>query len=364
MEEDEKPGAQPTSDLQQERTSGTLDPREIAKLIEDASDEELDDFDSQDETPEKGEEGETPQTPAGDTPPVDPSVQSVLEKYGNDPVKLAQAYHHLESMAGRQGTELGDLRKRIEAVEAGRSEPEPATPETGPRGFPLDEYGIETIPSSYWTSDYPDACREWLESQGVEESLIPSRVAALVLEKRLEEDRRYESERSQFEQQSQVQIQRMLEEAAPRMDEEHQRVRQVWVGTLSMMFPPEKVPGAIEEIEKRVAAAVADAYGKGELTPYHLADPRIVEPIFSSVAGRALGDRKFVEMMAGPPAPSPVQGGAGGAGGAPAKPERPRAPASKGETVEVDGIRMSEEEARVLAKSFGMTYEEFVKNGE
>jgi hypothetical protein len=44
--------------------------------------------------------------------------QKVLEKYGNDPQKVAEAYAELEEKMGAQGMELGDLRKKSESLDA------------------------------------------------------------------------------------------------------------------------------------------------------------------------------------------------------------------------------------------------------
>ena len=49
-----------------------------------------------------------------DTKKAAEKFQKVLEKYGNDPQKVAEAYAELEEKMGAQGTELGDLRKKSE----------------------------------------------------------------------------------------------------------------------------------------------------------------------------------------------------------------------------------------------------------
>lgn len=67
-------------------------------------------------------EDTAPVAPPADTTPVespgDPAVATVLNKYGNDPVKVAQAYAHLQAKLAEQANELGQLRQGTSEYQA------------------------------------------------------------------------------------------------------------------------------------------------------------------------------------------------------------------------------------------------------
>lgn len=63
------------------------------------------------ETPETPD---APVTPPSEAAPDDPEVAAVLQKYGGDPNKALRALVDAQSLIGRQGQELGDLRREFE----------------------------------------------------------------------------------------------------------------------------------------------------------------------------------------------------------------------------------------------------------
>lgn len=52
------------------------------------------------------------------------AIQRVMEKFQNDPQKLAQAYRELERFNGQRGNEIAELRKAIEGIDQKLDEPE------------------------------------------------------------------------------------------------------------------------------------------------------------------------------------------------------------------------------------------------
>lgn len=81
----------------------------------------LDGGSATDPTPEDGGTG-TEAQPEG----IDPEVQAVLDRFGGTE-GLVKAFNESQQHISRQGNELGDLRQRVEAVEA-QSAPAPAAP--------------------------------------------------------------------------------------------------------------------------------------------------------------------------------------------------------------------------------------------
>lgn len=59
-------------------------------------------------------EPETPVKPPSEAATDDPDVAAVLQKYGGDPNKALRALVDAQSLIGRQGQELGDLRREFE----------------------------------------------------------------------------------------------------------------------------------------------------------------------------------------------------------------------------------------------------------
>lgn len=87
--------------------------------------------------PEKAEEEDDPEAVAGEEPETevepeatpedvdedaivleidDPDVAAFLEKYGNDPIAALKAATHLSSLTGRQGGELGEVRRELQEL--------------------------------------------------------------------------------------------------------------------------------------------------------------------------------------------------------------------------------------------------------
>lgn len=92
----------------------------------------LDDIPDDDDNLTVDESAAKPEVTA---PPPAPVEEEVPEKFkGKTPAEIAKAYHDLEQHLGRQGAELGELRKTLDlAIQASlvkRTEPTPTAPKT------------------------------------------------------------------------------------------------------------------------------------------------------------------------------------------------------------------------------------------
>lgn len=109
----------------------------------------------------------TPEEPIAPevTPPVpegDPVSASVLAKYGNDPVKLAQAHAELQKKLGEQGSELGEQRQRAAEHEQMRAElDELKARQQAPAPY-VDQATVDWFDQA--TFDNPHGAVEWARS--------------------------------------------------------------------------------------------------------------------------------------------------------------------------------------------------------
>ena len=100
-ESTEQPRDPKTGRFVPQETEETAEEEPEAPSEEDTVEEE-----ASDESPEDGEEGEL-------VLELDPDLEAILEKYDGDLNKALKALGDSQSMIGRQGNELGDLRQQI-----------------------------------------------------------------------------------------------------------------------------------------------------------------------------------------------------------------------------------------------------------
>lgn len=95
----------------------------------------------------------------------DPELESLLARHDGDVnaalVALVEERRNRESVIGRQGTELGELRQRLEALERDRQTPQQPQQQIAPPpsrdelGAAIEEYGFETVMGDI-IERYPD----------------------------------------------------------------------------------------------------------------------------------------------------------------------------------------------------------------
>lgn len=313
-----------------------------------------------------------PTTPPSETPvdPVDEdeaALEKILSQYGNDPKALARALRDKESFIGRQSNEIGALRQRATEVVP---DPEPASPPptVGPRGFELDEYGIERVPVSYWYSeDYQSRLEKWLVGQGVTEDRLVQAMAAETQQSIAEELRRYDEERSRVVFSREREEQEFIASREDAMNKEFLDARARWEGELSKVVPPEVVEKVIDQCGRYMTETVRSAVERGELTRTQVVSEGFPSALFDHVMKDVFGVDKWLQATPAAPAmaggrPAPVTSPA--APSAPATPPAPAALPDKTKVYRINGEVMDYEDIENFARTLGVNVSEILEHAD
>lgn len=160
---DEKANPFSPENLQEADTSQEEDAEENPFVI-DEDDEVIDlrDTDTDRDTTGDEESDEEPDALTDDLDQAklnDDALEAVIARYKGDPKALAKAVKEAQRKITEQGAELGTLRKAAKTP----VEPEATQATTGDLGFPLDEFGLEKVPHSYFAGEFTRKVQEAFE---------------------------------------------------------------------------------------------------------------------------------------------------------------------------------------------------------
>jgi hypothetical protein len=162
----------------------------------------------------------------------------VLEKYGNDPNKVAEAYAELEEKFGAQGGELGTLRKQSE--EATRAVQQYA------------DYVNKAKPVVDWYAQNQDKIRDaWTkyanQSQAPRQTNTNSILTAEEQQALIDQATQYVREKElvpwtqQFAQTAESYVQNKIKEVSEAYEQKQKAFSQVWWKTLEHAVPQDKI---------------------------------------------------------------------------------------------------------------------------
>lgn len=161
----------------------------------------------------------------------------ILEKYGNDPNKVAEAYADLEEKLGSQGAELGDLRKKSD--ESAKAIQQYAS------------YVSNAKPVVDWYTQNQERIKEmWTQAQTQSQRPAHTTASILTAEEQaalLEQARQHVRDKElapwsqQFAQKAEEYVQTKFKEMNEQMDKQIKAYGQVWWKTLEHAVPEDKI---------------------------------------------------------------------------------------------------------------------------
>lgn len=335
---------------------------------------------------EENEDAPAPEADPADSPePSDPESESpdaiarIAEKLQKQFPELSPAalskMAYLEHTRGKQGNELGTLRKQVQEftsqkpTEPARSEPEPEPSEFGPNGYPLDELGIEVVPVDDWYSEeFLDNQIQVLISEGKIENEDDPRAMALATARadrhRANWERSYNNARSEAQEKQSNEERQRISQNEPLVRAAIQTIRTNTVSQVGAV-----VPGLTEDAGKKIADAVQvttyevlkKAIEAGTIRESDIT-PEMVQSAAQVVIGQMFTEGNFAKIVAdamgGTPGARPgksvmdaFSGGGSGGGGT----ESTRAGNSK-----PTGMQPSNDD-RKAAKALDMTIEAYME---
>lgn len=234
------------------------------------------------------EEAETPRDDKGRFASKDPDIEGYLAKYGGDVDKALKAAVEASSLIGRQGSELGDLRKQFEQFQTAQQQAQ-SRPHLDQSAFAqlIEDDPAQATAIAYQTGDAAatsTALRVWKEEDPFSASQWVT--AQQIAELRNDYDQRLQTATAPLQQRAAGQV---IEEALTAFAQEHSDLDQ-YLGTMYEIAP--ESPLVLEILKKQDdPKAIKEVYDY----LYHKARGRTSETLAAAVADTAAKSKSEAE---------------------------------------------------------------------
>lgn len=229
------------------------DEEEIDLQEDDAleDDVDLEDTDSPDDSEDTSDEGNDDSDSQKEEP--DSETAKILARFKNDPQAIARAFAETQKFVGRQSNEVGELRKRLEALETSNTR----VSEAENNSNSVDELGVEFIPDDEWFSDeYIEAVEQGLINSGMSEEKAAARAIIVVQRNREEWLNKYSQERAKRLQEREGADREWAASKAADMEKTVADCTATIKGRISKIVHPDRIDDAIKDLEERLKVIV------------------------------------------------------------------------------------------------------------
>ena len=171
------------ADVALDEKLGAVYKQETAATQPDTSVEEAEPEETEvevEEVEEVEEEAETPRDDKGRFASKDPDIEGYLAKYGGDVDKALKAAVEASSLIGRQGSELGELRKQFESFQQAQAKPridqnafaqliEDDPAQATVLAYQAQDTAATATALRAWSEESPFAASQWVTDQRIQE---------------------------------------------------------------------------------------------------------------------------------------------------------------------------------------------------
>ena len=245
------------------------------------------------------EEEDEPTDDGDDDSDLSDDERKVLADFKGDRKALAKAYANLRELQSRQGTELGELRQKIEQLQP-RTEEKPKEEENSI--WQTNEHGVKYIPDEYWRSPtYINAVVEKYKEAGYEDAEAYTHASIYI-------NQQYNNHRAEVAKQTQEaalgasQAKQTSEEEMAQTQAQEQVARMESVtdamaNELLLSYPEETVVAILQEVEERAKKYVAEQFRAGNLSVLEATHPNIVEPLYYNTYSEMMRDGTVRKLL-------------------------------------------------------------------
>lgn len=225
--------------------------------------------------------------------------RKVLADFKGDRKALAKAYANLRELQSRQGTELGELRQKIEQLQP-REEKKPEEDENSL--WKTNEYGVKYIPDEHWRNPaYISAVVEKYIEAGYSEAEAHTH-ASIYINQQYNNHKAQVAQETQEAMRSASQAKQSTEEETAQAQAQEQIARMESVtdamaNELLLSYPEETVVAILQEVEERAKKYVAEQFRAGNLSVLEATHPNIVEPLYYDTYSEMMRDGTVRKLL-------------------------------------------------------------------
>lgn len=234
-----------------------------------------------------------------DTDDLTDDERKVLADFKGDPKALAKAYANIRELQARQGTELGDLRQKVEQL----AQPKDDKPEeVEDPVWKTNEHGVKYIPDEIWRSaDYVNhVIQQYLQAGYSDDD---ARIQAPIYI-----NQQYNAHRDKVREETALAVagktqqqaetdDTLIQEQVQQQTAQMEKVTDAMAGELLLSYPEAAVVEILQQVEDRAKAHVAAQYKAGKISAVEATHPNLVEPLYYDLYAQMLRDGSVRKIL-------------------------------------------------------------------